>query len=160
MGLKHEFIEATDSNWEERLAAKLRSLKAEGLVSGAIASEFQRRRLEKVCEQLSIPSYAPLWHKGSELLDEMLANMEIYITAVSAEGLGKEWLGKPLADLLRSKPKNINPFLEGGEGETFVVDALFFKKRIAISSWNIEWDGVRGVANIKDAKLEDKTKKN
>lgn len=153
MGIRQEIIEATEKNWEEKLIGLLRAKRVNGLVSGAVESEFQRRQLEKICEQLSIPSYSPLWHKKDELMNEMLSNMEIYITAVSAEGLGKEWLGKPLGELIRTKPKNIHPFLEGGEGETFVADAPFFAKRIVISGWDIEWDGVRGIANIKDAKL-------
>ncbi|NYZ77378.1 diphthine--ammonia ligase [Candidatus Micrarchaeota archaeon] len=157
MGLEQEIIEATEKNWEEKLTEALRETKAEGLVTGAVASEFQRRRFERICERLGIVSYSPLWHKKEELLQEMLDYMEIYITAVSAEGLGKEWLGRPLEELVRAGPRNIDFFLEGGEGETFVADAPFFKKRVAIGGWNIEWDGVRGVATIKDAKLEDKS---
>ncbi len=156
MELKQEIIEVTEKNWEEKLSEALKKLRAEGLVAGAVASEFQRRRFEKICENLGIPSYAPLWHKGKEILDEMLENMDVRIVAVAAEGLGKEWLGKPLEELVKKKPKNIDIFLEGGEGETFVADAPFFKKRIIIGGWDIEWDGVRGVAKIKDAKLKDK----
>ena len=47
--------------------------------------------------------------------------------------------------------------LEGGEGETFVTDAPFFKKRIVIEEWDKSWDGIRGVAKIKKAKLVEKT---
>jgi len=156
MGLEQEIIGATEKNWEEKLSGALRKNRAEGLIAGAVASEYQRRRFEKICEGLGIPSYAPLWHKGRETLQEMLENMEIYITAVSAEGLGKDWLGKPLKELVAKKPKHIDVFLEGGEGETFVADAPFFGKRIIIGGWDIEWDGVRGVAKIKGAKLEKK----
>ncbi len=156
MGLDQFVIEAGEEDWEEKLAASLKENGAEGLVAGAVASEFQRRRFEKISESLGIPSYAPLWHKGKETLQEILDYMEIYITAVSAEGLGKEWLGKPLKELVENKPKHVDAFLEGGEGETFVADAPFFRKKIVIEGWDIEWDGVRGVANIKEAKLEEK----
>ena len=98
----------------------------------------------------------PRGRPSREILDEMLNYMEIYITAVSAEGLGREWLGKPLKELVEKSPKNIDAFLEGGEGETFVADAPFFKKRIAIKKWDIEWDGVRGTAKIKEASLRNK----
>ncbi len=156
MGLGQEIIEVTEENWEEKVTEAMKKMKAEGLVAGAVASEYQRRRFEKIAESLNIPSYTPLWHKGREILDEMLGCMEIYVTAVSAEGLGKEWLGRPLKELVEKSPKNIDAFLEGGEGETFVADAPFFKKRIVIESWDIEWDGVRGTAKIKEAVLEDK----
>jgi len=151
IGLEHVKIEATEKDWEEKVADAIGANKAEGLVAGAIASEFQRRRFENLCERLGIPSFVPLWHKREEVLHEMLENMKIYITAVSAEGLGREWLGRPLAEMVNKKPKNIDLFLEGGEGETFVTDAPFFKKRIEIKEWEIEWDGVRGTAKIKDA---------
>jgi len=89
------------------------------------------------------------------VLADELKHFEIYITAVSAEGLGPELLGKNFNQL--GERKNIHPLLEGGEGETFVADAPFFKKRIEILEWKIEWDGVRGVAHIKDAKLVEKS---
>ena len=64
-----------------------------------------------------------------------------------------------MKELVENKPKHVDAFLEGGEGETFVVDAPFFNKKITIEESDIEWDGVRGVAKIKKAKLEDKIKK-
>jgi len=157
MGLEQKTIQVKEENWEEKLTQALKEIKAEGLVGGAVASEYQRRRFEKVCESLNIPAYSPLWHKKEDTLKEMLEYMEVYITAVSAEGLGKEWLGKKLNELLEKKPQNIDSFLEGGEGETFVADAAFFKKRIVIKEWDIEWDGVRGVAKIKNAEFENKS---
>ncbi len=157
MGLGQEIVEVKEDNWEEKITGVLKKLKTEGIVAGAVASEYQRRRFEKIAESLDIPSYAPLWHKGKETLDEMLEYMDIRIVAVAAEGLGKEWLGKPLKELVENSPKNVDAFLEGGEGETFVADAPFFKKQIIIEEWDIEWDGVRGTAKIKKAKLEDKT---
>jgi diphthine-ammonia ligase len=156
MGIEQKIIEVTEKNWEEKVTETLKKMKAEGLVAGAVASEYQRRRFEKICEILGIPSYAPLWHKGKETLYEMLNYMETYITAVSAEGLGKEWLGRPLKELVEKSPKNVDAFLEGGEGETFVADAPFFGKRIVINQWDIEWDGVRGIAGIKEVKLKEK----
>ena len=156
MELKQEIIKVTEKNWEEKITEALKKMKAEGIVAGAIASEYQRRRFEKIAESLNIPSYAPLWHKGKKTLQEMIDNMDIRIVAVAAEGLGKEWLGKSLSKLVKNNPKNVDAFLEGGEGETFVADAPFFKKRIEIDGWDIEWDGIRGIAKIKNAKLKDK----
>jgi ABC transporter with metal-binding/Fe-S-binding domain ATP-binding protein len=148
MGLEQSFVETTEENWKEKLISALKELKAEGIVAGAIESEYQRRRVDAIGEELDIPTYAPLWHKGEELRQEMLGYMEIFITAVSAEGLGEEWLGRPLKELAEDTPENIHPFLEGGEGETFVADAPFFKKPVEIKGWRKSWDGVRGVAEI------------
>jgi len=157
MGLKQVFVETSEDNWPEKLIHSFKEVGAKGIVTGAIASEYQRRRIDSIGEELSIPTYAPLWHKGNELMDEMLAYFEILVIAVSAEGLGPEFLGKPLENIVKANKPGIHPFLEGGEGETFVVDAPFFKKRIVIKKWEKTWDGIRGTALIKEAFLETKS---
>ncbi len=160
MGLRQVFVKVTEKDWQTKLTAAFRRLRAEGIATGAVESEFQRRRIDAIGEKLHIPTYAPLWHKGpgSGLMDELLNNFEIYVTAVSAEGLGPEFLGEPLKKLVDAissgKKPGIHPFLEGGEGETFVADAPFFRKRIRIKKWKKTWDGVRGVAEIEVARLE------
>jgi diphthine-ammonia ligase len=154
MGLPQVTFEAKKENELETLKETLSGLGIKGIVSGAVASEYQKQRIDKIGHELGIPTYCPLWHREKPLLAEMPGNLEIYITAVSAEGLGPELLEKNFAEL--GERKNIHPLLEGGEGETFVADAPFFKKRIRILGWETEWDGVRGVAHIKNAKLVDK----
>lgn len=142
------------------LEAALKKMKIDGIVSGAVGSEYQKQRIEGIGEHLNLPTFAPLWHKNDEVLGEILEQMEVYFASVSAEGLGKEWLGKrympaDIAKLQAMRPA-VNPFLEGGEGETFVADAPFFKKKIVVEEWARSFDGVRGVAGIKKAKLEAK----
>ncbi|MEM4272189.1 MAG: diphthine--ammonia ligase [Candidatus Bilamarchaeaceae archaeon] len=154
MGLPHVAFRATHENELKELEQVLSSLRVEGIFTGAIASEYQKERIDRIGDSLGIPTYSPLWHKEKALIGEMLSHFEIYITAVAAEGLGPELLCKPLSEL-GSRP-GIHPLLEGGEGETFVADAPFFNKRIEILSWEKEWDGVRGVALIKDARLVEK----
>ncbi len=156
LGLKQVFVKANDKDWHAKLKATLAKLKVKGIVTGAIASEYQRRRIENLGEELGIPTYCPLWHKEETVLPEMLQNMEIFVIAVSADGLGPELLGRPLKELVDKKVPGIHPMLEGGEGETFVTDAPFFKKRIVVEEWDKSWDGVRGVAIIKKAKLIEK----
>lgn len=149
LGLEQIFVETTEENWRQKLIETFRSLEAKGIVAGAVASEYQRRRIDSIGEELGIPTYAPLWHKeGSSVMGEMLEYFEIYVTAVSAEGLGPEFLGEPLRKLVDAKKPGIHPFLEGGEGETFVANAPFFNKRIEIKKWKKKWDGVRGTAEI------------
>jgi diphthine-ammonia ligase len=150
MGLEQVFVETTEENWRDKLVEALRALDAKGIVTGAVASTYQKSRMDSIAKELGIPSYAPLWHAGEEKMAEMLRDFEIYVTAVSAEGLGPEFLGEPLEKLIRAKKPGIHLFLEGGEGETFVANAPFFRKRIVIKSWKKTWDGVRGVAEIAD----------
>jgi len=151
MGLRQVFVQTTEDDWREKLVEALKALKAEAIVAGAVASTYQKSRIDSIAKELGIPSFAPLWHAGLEKLEEMLRDFEIYVTAVSADGLGPEFLGEPLEKLIRAKKPGIHPYLEGGEGETFVANAPFFKKRIVIHGWKKTWDGVRGVAEIESA---------
>jgi len=153
MGLEQVFVETTEENWREKVVETLKKLKAECIVTGAVASTYQKSRIDAIAKELGIPSFAPLWHK-EEMLPEILKTFEIYVTAVSAEGLGPEFLGEPLQKLVDAKKPGVHPLLEGGEGETFVTDGPHFKKRIIIKKWKKSWDGVRGVAEIEDAYLE------
>lgn len=154
MRLPHVAIEATKENELEELERELSRMEIQGIITGAIASEYQKQRIDGIGERMNLPTYSPLWHKENVLQKEMLAHFETYITAVSAEGLGPELLGKNLSEL--GERENIHPLLEGGEGETFVANAPFFEKRIQINKWKKEWDGVRGVAHIEEAELVDK----
>lgn len=148
LGLKQYFLKTNDVQWHDDLKKLLKRLRVEGIVAGAVASEYQRRRIDILGEELGIPTYAPLWHKQDELMEELLRYFEISITAVSAEGLTEKWLGKTFKELVAAKIPNIHPFLEGGEGETFVTNAPFFKKQIKIKKWKKHWDGIRGVADL------------
>jgi ABC transporter with metal-binding/Fe-S-binding domain ATP-binding protein len=152
LGLEQIFVETTEENWRDKLIEAFKQVGARGIVAGAVASEYQRRRIDSIGEELGIPTYAPLWHKDRDdaVMKEMLEYFEIYVSAVSAEGLGPEFLGEPLKKLIEAKKPNVHLFLEGGEGETFVANAPFFKNKIEIKKWKKSWDGVRGVAEIEE----------
>lgn len=141
----------------EDLKKALEGLDIDGVVSGAIASEYQRTRIEKICHDLDIKSFTPLWHKNQYyLLKEMIeAGFRIIIVAVAAEGLGREWLGREidkdcLNDLLKIHEKcGINVSGEGGEYETLVTDCPLYKKNLLIEKVEKKWDGERGILDIK-----------
>jgi len=149
VGVKQVIVETDDKNELKDLEKTLKELEVEGIVTGALASEYQKQRIDNIGEELGVPTYSPIWHKRDQLLPEILEYFEIYISAVSAEGMGEDLLGKPFSELTKRKIKGIHPMLEGGEGETFVADAPFFKHAIKIKGWKTTWDGVRGVAEIK-----------
>jgi predicted ATP pyrophosphatase (TIGR00289 family) len=141
----------------------LSKLDIDGVVSGALASEYQRTRIDHICQELGIKSFAPLWHKNQELiLNDTSKFFDVRIVSVASYGLGKEWLGKRIDDknmpkLLKIMSKyGINRAFEGGEAETFVFDAPFFNKKIEVMDYEIIWDGICGYYLIKDAKLIDK----
>ena len=47
----------------EDLNKLLASLDIEGVITGAIASSYQKERIDRLCDELDIKSIAPLWHK-------------------------------------------------------------------------------------------------
>ncbi|MBS7658196.1 MAG: diphthine--ammonia ligase [Candidatus Bathyarchaeia archaeon] len=139
-------------------------LNFEGLAFGAIASEYQKTKLEFICEELKVASYAPLWMKDSKkiLKEEIEAGFEIIVTACMAKGLSKEWLGKVINEenfqklISLSEKHGFNLTFEGGEGETFVLNGPTFKKKILISESEIKWVGDSGFLIIKKANLTNK----
>ena len=129
----------------------LSQLKIDGIVSGAIRSDYQKSRLERMCERLDIKSFTPLWHQSSDShMDGLVSNgFKVMITGVSSEGLTDEWLGHILTteSLLRLKSLaakyRFNFDGEGGEYETLVVAGPHMKGSLDLG-YKKEWDGVRG----------------
>lgn len=136
----------------------------EGIVHGGISSMFQKRNFEKVCDDLQLSVYSPLWNLNPsnylhQLIDE---KFKITIVGVAALGLGKEWLGitldrdnvKTLESLSRKYGFNLN--FEGGEAETLVVDCPIYKKKLEIKEGIVKWFGDNGIFEIIDYELIDK----
>ncbi|ABR55250.1 putative ATP binding protein [Methanococcus vannielii SB] len=145
------------------LQKKLENLDIDCVVSGALASEYQRTRIDHICEEIGIKSFAPLWHKEQEtILRDTSKFFDFRIVSVSAYGLDKKWLGKRInetniEELLKIMEKyRINKAFEGGEAETFVFDAPFFKEKIEILDYELTFDGISGHYLIKDAELRPK----
>jgi len=142
----------------------LSNLDVDGVVCGAIASKYQKERVENVCKELKLKLLAPLWNKDpEELLREMLKEgFEIIITAVAAEGFNENWLGRKIdeeciKDLIELNKKfGINIVGEGGEFETLVIDCSLFSKKLLITKTEKIWKGNSGTYEIKDAKLIEK----
>ncbi|MCX6771339.1 MAG: diphthine--ammonia ligase [Candidatus Micrarchaeota archaeon] len=146
---------ATALTEEDELSAikeALREMRVDGVATGAIESEYQKQRIDRIAHELSIRSFSPIWRTGGVLLSEQCAFLETYVVAVSAEGLGKDDLGARFDEKFVSRLKKMKPsvslHLEGGEGETFVAGAPFFSKALKIGEMEKEWDGSRGVARI------------
>lgn len=145
----------------EELGEILKNYDAEIVISGAIKSEFQKTKIEKICTQFNKISYTPLWYKDERLLIQEIikTGFEVYISSVSAEGLGQEFLGAKLDMTLLSKliklneKYKINISGEGGEYESIVLNAPFFKKRLIVKEYGKEWYGSSGIYHIKKLKM-------
>lgn len=155
MGLPIKVVRAKGGSEEDELAAvkeALRAMQVDAVATGAIESEYQKQRIDKIAHGLSIRSFSPLWRTGDSLLPEICRYFEAYVTAVSAEGLGEKDLAArfdaAFVDKLRAMKPPVSPMLEGGEGETFVANAPFFSRALKIGKWEKQWGGSRGVAKI------------
>jgi diphthine-ammonia ligase len=131
------------------------------LVTGAVASVYQKERIEKICEKLSIKAISPIWQIDPITeLEELSKNYDVIITQVAAEGFDRSFLGARIdADLIKKLQKineryRINMLFEGGEAESFVLDAPLFRKRIIITKSHVAWSGSVGRYIIDEAKLE------
>ncbi len=135
----------------EDLEKALSSLPIDGFVSGALRSDYQKSRLERMAERLGIKSWTPLWHQsGLHHLKQMIEHgFEIVITGVSAEGLDEQWLGHTLTESsferLQSLAERYRFHVEGegGEYETLVVAGPHMDGRLEVEG-EVVWDGVRG----------------
>lgn len=147
----------------EDLKKALKKCDVDGVVVGAIESEYQKSRIKHICDTLGLEIIAPLWHMDPYyLMNEIVKMMDVRIVHVAALGLDKDWLGKrldekSLIDLKRlSKKYKIHIAGEGGEYETLVLDAPYFKKKIELVKTKTSWYGDRGGLEVLEAKLTDK----
>jgi len=134
----------------------------EGIVAGAVRSNYQHDIVLNACKELGLEAVAPYWqHSHEELIRQAIdAGFEMVIVGVAAHGLDDSWLGRTLdsgalEELKKlSKKFGIDVGGEGGEYETFVISGPIFKKRIKIKDSEKTWDGLRGKLLIKETGFE------
>ncbi len=148
----------------EDLKRVISKLDVEGVVSGAIASNYQKTRIEKICSELNMKSITPLWQRDPvKILDEILElGFEVIFTGIYAHGLDESWLNRKMdeeavAQLIELNGKfGVSIVGEGGEYETLVLDAPFFRKRMVVIDSERVWKSNRGVLVIHKAELRNK----
>ena len=146
----------------EDLKAALSIPGIDGVLTGAIASDYQWSRINRVCHDLGLRVFSPLWRKDHAMLvkDMIDAGFEMMIVGVYAYGLDEKWLGRTLDmdafdELLALREKyGISPAGEGGEFETLVLNAPYFKKRLVIEEMEKEWHRDSGSVRVKSVRLE------
>ena len=170
MGVPHIMRESAGEKEDEladlraALAQAKETYHVEGVVSGALFSTYQRDRIERICDELGLKIFAPLWHKPQEQeMEELLrAGFSFMLTSVAAQGLDASWLGRVLdaTDLGRlkelQKSIGINVAGEGGEFESLVLDCPLFKKRLSIETEIMHESSLNAHVKIRHAKLIDK----
>lgn len=139
----------------------LGKIDVDGIVVGAIASDYQHERVNLVAHELGLRVFAPLWRRDPRRLvhDYLATGMRIVFSSVSAEGLDGSWLGRPWDDqvvdelLHLNETRGIHPCGEGGEFETLVLDGPLFHQRVEVLQAHAEWSGTSGVWRVEEARL-------
>ncbi len=119
-----------------------------GVVTGAVLSTYQRDRIERICEELGIKVFSPLWNIDPQKeMEELIKNrFKVVLTAVAGDGFSKKWLGqeittKTLEELNQLQQKyQISVNGEGGEYESLVLDCPLFKKKLKLINFQKEMD--------------------
>ena len=132
----------------EDLEAALKAAQAtwglDGVVSGALASEYQRTRIEAVGHRLGLKTFAPLWHKDLQayLHGLLEADWDIRFSRTAADGVPNAWCGQRLdaakVDAMRTHKARPHVAGEGGEFETLVLDAPHYKRRLVVDEAQVE----------------------
>src|SRR3989344_5419086 len=139
---RNEIKVKTEGRKEEELEDLKKAIKKaineyqiEGVVTGAVASTYQASRIQKICDELEIYCFNPLWLKNQEeLLREIVElKFKIKIVKVAADGLDESWIGKVIDKknleklIVLSKKYRFSISGEGGEIETEILDGPIFR---------------------------------
>jgi uncharacterized protein (TIGR00290 family) len=137
----------------------------EGIVSGAIESNYQASRIQRLCHELGLWCFCPLWQRPRSLyLQELVdSGFSIILLGVFSYPLTKQDVGTLLTPSYAEHLKKledqygIHQALEGGEAETFVLDGPIYRQQIRLESYEIiaEAENAAYMTQIK-AKLDKK----
>lgn len=168
MELPQDLVSTPQDNEREAMEQTFLQLKEshgiDGIVSGVMASNYQRKILQEICDKVGLKLITPLWGLDPlNILQRILnENFKVLIVGVYAEGLTSQWLGKEIDEVFVEHLKKlfkmwgVHPCGEGGEYETFVIDAPCFKKKIKVLDYKITWHRNWGEMIILNAELADK----
>ena len=132
----------------------------EHIFSGAIRSDYQRIRFCNAFENFTV--HSPLWHKSQErYMREISKIFKTMVISVAADGL-QNWIGKVIDEsnvdelIKLSKKFGFNLAFEGGEAETLVLDAPFYKKKIKLLYEVEKLTNYNYEIRVRGVELEDK----
>ncbi len=141
-----------------------KQFRIEGVVTGAIESNYQRERIEQICKTLNLKCLSPLWKTDQIAYLKRLVRdgFKVIIVGVFAEPFDDSWLGREIdeqaiSDLAKlERSHKIQPSGEGGELETFVLDAPGWNKKLSIDKASKQYENFAGVFTIHKLKLTEK----
>lgn len=151
----------TEEGDMEGLRSALEGLDIEGVVTGAVWSDYQWDRMNIVCGDLGLKVISPLWRKDQDMvMDELISSgIRAIIVGCYAEGLGEEWLGRELdreaVEELRGLRERygISIMGEGGEYESLTLDSPMHSRPLEIKGYDKVWVKGSGTLNVTSAGL-------
>ena len=156
--------DGTEQGDMEALHDVLDGLDVDGIVVGALWSDYQWDRMNMVCGDLGLTVLAPLWRKSQDMVyDEMVnAGIDAVIAGVFAEGLDERWLGRHLdvsaekdLKVLRDR-YGISIMGEGGEYESLTLDSPMHLKKLRIDRSENRMERNAGTLEVSKVSLIDK----
>ncbi|MBR1888698.1 MAG: diphthine--ammonia ligase [Candidatus Methanomethylophilus sp.] len=141
----------------EGLRRALEGLDIDGVVTGAVWSDYQWDRMNLVCGDLGLKVISPMWRKDQDMLMEQIIDSGIRAVIVGcyAEGFDESWLGRPInhdalkeLKALRSK-YGISIMGEGGEYESMTLYIPGFSHGFEIAEAEKEWKRNDGTLRVK-----------
>ncbi len=109
------------------------------IVSGAVASRYQKKRVDAVARELGVEHFPPLWGRSPvDLLRSEIRELSFIVVSINAYWLDLGLLGKVVREadvpyFRRVYEKyGVSPVGEGGEFETFVINSPLFRKSVAV----------------------------
>jgi uncharacterized protein (TIGR00290 family) len=131
-------LNIVDFRIENALIESLKNFKVDTLIAGDINVEAHLLGLEKVCEEVGLDLFEPVYGRDTfELFNKIFSSgFNALITGVDLNHLGDKWLGfiinqKTGSDFL-SKIGETDPLGENGEFHTLVLECPLFKKSFSV----------------------------
>jgi diphthine-ammonia ligase len=163
-GKRYREVVASGSDARAEQAALVEAVSggAGPVVAGAIESSYQWTRLLRAADVAHRRVYVPLWRKDPARVvrEEIAAGLAIRLVHLSAEPLTPELLGAtldaPLLAELERRSRSVRRMHvagEGGEFETLVVDAPFFRYRLEIDEARREIGSTTARLTVRSAHL-------
>jgi len=151
----------TEEGDMQGLRDALEGLDVDGVITGAVWSDYQWDRMNLVCHDLGLRVFSPLWRKDQDLvMDAFLqSGIKAIIVGCYAEGLGPEWLGRVIdEDAVRElkairEKHGISIMGEGGEYESMTLDSPMHSRPLEIVDSEVAWKRDNGTLTATSLRL-------
>ena len=129
-------------SYEIQFKEAIGQLKKKGISGGVFGDIYlkpHRDWIERVCSEMDVQPFFPLWGNSTvELVYEFIhAGFKTIVVSVNSEYLPQSWLGRDIDKKFVNDItilKDIDPCAENGEYHSFVYDGPIFKTPVVFSS--------------------------